>query len=146
MEAGWEDKSLILEINLTTPALLFPAISLLLLAYFNRFLAIAGRIRQLKIDVNQENLVSTRKQLANLKKRLNMILTMQAIGVASILFCIISMSFFFAEYKQAGHLAFACSLVFMLTSLVISLWEILISSKALKIELQEMENMEIMED
>lgn len=36
-----------MEISLTTPALLFPAISLLLLAYTNRFLTLAGLIRNL---------------------------------------------------------------------------------------------------
>jgi len=131
-----------MNIDLTTPALLFPAISLLLLAYTNRFLAIASLIRQLKASINQGNYNSRSLQIANLTRRLNMIILMQAAGVASILFCTISMIFFFVGHQQAGQLTFATSLFLMLLSLVISLTEILISSKALKIELEEMKTLE----
>lgn len=127
-----------MNIDLTTPALLFPAISLLLLAYTNRFLAIASLIRQLKSSLNEGNYSSTSLQIANLKKRLNMIIIMQAAGVASILFCTISMIFLFVKHEQVGQITFAISLFLMLLSLIISLSEILISSKALKIELEEM--------
>lgn len=127
-----------MNIDLTTPALLFPAISLLLLAYTNRFLAIASLIRQLKASINQGNYNSRSMQIGNLTRRLNLIIYMQAAGVASILFCTISMIFFFVEHEQAGQLTFATSLFMMLTSLIISLTEILISSRALKIELEEM--------
>ncbi len=126
-------------IELTTPALLFPAISLLLLAYTNRFLAIAALIRQLKSNVTQGNYVSKSLQIVNLKNRLNQIIFMQAAGVTSILFCTISMILLFLKHEQAGQITFAISLFLMVTSLVISLSEILISSKALKIELEELE-------
>lgn len=125
-------------IDLTTPALLFPAISLLLLAYTNRFLAIAALIRQLKSTLNSVNYSTTGLQIVNLRKRLNLIIYMQAAGVSSILFCTISMLFIFIDKEQIGELTFAISLFFMLLSLAISLTEILISSNALKIELEEM--------
>lgn len=132
-----------MSIDLTTPALLFPAISLLLLAYTNRFLAIASLIRQLKSSMNQGNYISTSLQIANLNKRLNLIIMMQAAGVASILFCTISMIFLFVSYEYSGQITFAISLFLMLLSLIISLSEILISSKALKIELEEMNTMKV---
>jgi uncharacterized membrane protein len=125
-------------IDLTTPALLFPAISLLLLAYTNRFLAIAALIRQLKSTMNSGNYSSTSQQIANLKRRLNLIIYMQAAGVCSILFCTLSMLFLFINKVDAGQITFAISLFFMLLSLILSLAEILISSNALKIELEEM--------
>lgn len=125
-------------IDLTTPALLFPAISLLLLAYTNRFLAIAALIRQLKSSIDEGNFQSRSKQILNLRKRLNLIILMQAAGVSSILFCTISMIFLFVGHEYTGQIAFAISLLFMLLSLVLSLSEIVISSKALKIELDEM--------
>lgn len=125
-------------IDLTTPALLFPAISLLLLAYTNRFLAIAALIRQLKSTLNSVNYSTTGQQIVNLRKRLNLIIYMQAAGVSSILFCTFSMLFIFINNEQAGKITFAISLFLMLFSLVISLTEILISSNALKIELEEM--------
>lgn len=125
-------------IDLTTPALLFPAISLLLLAYTNRFLAIAALIRQLKSTLNSGNYSSTGQQIMNLRKRLNLIIYMQAAGVSSILFCTLSMLFLFIDKEPTGQITFAVSLFFMLLSLVISLAEILISSNALKIELEVM--------
>lgn len=127
-------------IDLTTPALLFPAISLLLLAYTNRFLAIAALIRQLKSSIDERNYSSKSKQISNLRKRLNLIIYMQAAGVSSILVCTVSMIFLFIGNEQAGQLSFAFSLFLMLLSLVISLYEILISSKALKVELDELKN------
>jgi len=127
-----------MSIDLSTPALLFPAISLLLLAYTNRFLAIASLIRQLKSSIDERNNASKSKQISNLRKRLNLIIYMQAVGVSSILFCTVSMIFLFEGNDQLGQITFAISLLFMLLSLVLSLSEIFISSKALKIELDEM--------
>lgn len=127
-------------IELTTPALLFPAISLLLLAYSNRFLALGALIRQLKSTLTEGNYESTSLQIANLKKRVNLIIAMQAAGVTSILFCTISMIFLFAGNDAIGQISFGVSLLLMVISLVTSLWEILISSNALKIELEEMKN------
>jgi hypothetical protein len=126
-----------MSISLTTPALLFPAISLLLLAYTNRFLAIGSLIRQLKANVNHGNYDSISRQIGNLKKRLNLIITMQAMGVSSILFCKVAMILLFGGQLFGGQVSFALSLLFMLASLMISLSEILISSNALKIELEE---------
>jgi uncharacterized membrane protein len=129
-------------LELTTPALLFPAISLLLLAYTNRFLTIASLIRQLIANLDKGNYTSTNKQISNLKKRLNLIIYMQAAGVGSILGCTISMIFLFVGSEQAGQLSFAISLLLMLLSLAISLTEILISSKALKVELDKFKMIE----
>lgn len=125
-------------IDLTTTALFFPAISLLLLAYTNRFLVIAALIRQLKSTLNSVNYSTREQQIVNLKKRLNLIIYMQAAGVSSILFCTISMLFISTSNDQTGQITFAISLFFMLLSLVISLTEILISSNALTIELEEL--------
>lgn len=131
-----------MSIDLTTPALLFPAISLLLLAYTNRFLTIASLIRQLIANLDKGNYTSTNRQIANLKKRLNLIIYMQAAGVGSILVCTVSMIFLFVGNVQAGQISFAISLFLMLLSLVISLYEILISSKALKVELDKFKPIE----
>ncbi|MEN8248731.1 MAG: DUF2721 domain-containing protein [Bacteroidota bacterium] len=126
-----------MQIDLTTPALLFPAISLLLLAYTNRFLTIAQLIRQLKANLNPENYIQVSKQIGNLKKRVRLIIVMQALGVLSILFCTVSMIALFYTSDFSGHFSFGLSLFFMVASLAISLWEILISGKALDVELEE---------
>ena len=130
-----------MNITLTTPALLFPAISLLLLAYTNRFLTIGQLIRQLKRDVTVENYASVNKQIANLKKRVNLIIGMQAVGVASILFCTFSMIFLFYDWELLGQISFGLSLLFMIASLTLSLWEVLISGRALGVELEELRSL-----
>ncbi len=126
--------------NLTTPALLFPAISLLLLAYTNRFLAIATLIRQLHSNYNEnkENRVLA-TQIENLRKRLFLIRNMQAFGVLSFFFCVLSMIFLFQEMEMAGKWVFGISLLLLLISLGISLREVQLSTNALEVELSDME-------
>lgn len=126
--------------NLTTPALLFPAISLLLLAFTNRFLAIATLIRQLHANYNEnkENRVLA-TQIENLRKRLFLIRNMQAFGVLSFFFCVLSMIFLFQEMETAGKWVFGVSLLLLLISLGISLREVQLSTNALEVELSDME-------
>jgi hypothetical protein len=129
-------------ISLTTPALLFPAISLLLLAYTNRFLAIATLIRQLKAKGSTEDKIVI-DQIKNLRKRLYLIRNMQLFGVLSFFFCVLSMIFIFQENLTAGSYIFAVSLVLLLLSLLLSLWEVQISTKALEIELSNLEKSDL---
>ncbi|RED99750.1 DUF2721 domain-containing protein [Marinoscillum furvescens] len=128
-----------MEISLTTPALLFPAISLLLLAYTNRFLAIANIIRQLhKMHLDNPKKI-LEGQMQNLRRRLFLIRTMQFFGVASLFLCVLAMFFIYMKVGEWGSYTFGVSLVFLLLSLFISLREIQLSTKALEIELSDME-------
>ena len=132
-----------MEINFNTPALLFPAITLLLLAYTNRFLAIASLIRKLHDEYSkgQKSKVLL-GQLQNLKRRINYIKLMQALGVLSFLCCVICM---FSIYKGWGQLAeyiFAASLLSLLASLLFSLVEIFLSTRALELQLSDIEELE----
>jgi hypothetical protein len=128
-----------MEINITTPALLFPAISLLLLAFTNRFLTLANLIRDLhakyKVDQNEVFV----GQIANLKYRIRLIRDMQAFGVASLLFCVVSMFALFAGWLEAGKWIFGFSLILMMIALALSLREIQVSVGALDLHLQDME-------
>ncbi|MCR9251932.1 MAG: DUF2721 domain-containing protein [bacterium] len=127
-------------ITLTTPALLFPAISLLLLAYTNRFLAIATLIRQLHRNHRENpdaNVIIG--QIENLRLRLHLIRKMQTYGVISFFMCVLSMIFIFQELKEWGGYIFGGSLVMLLISLGIMLRELQISTKALDLELSDME-------
>ncbi len=133
-----KDDKKIVDIKITTPALLFPAISLLLLAYTNRFLTVGQLIRQLKGNVTNHNYASINKQIENLKKRVKLIIWMQTFGVSSLLLCTFSMISIFYEALSFGQLSFGISLLLMVLSLVLSLWEILISGKALSVELEEL--------
>jgi hypothetical protein len=125
-----------MEINLTTPALLFPAISLLLLAYTNRFLALASVIRSLAGSLLESEDADVRRQLANLRLRISLVKWMQGLGIISMLLCMISMFCLFAGQEPWGRVSFGVSLVLMVFSLGISFWETLLSGEALKYELR----------
>lgn len=128
-----------MEITLTTPALLFPAISLLLLAYTNRFLAIATLIRQLHKSYLDNPKSVLEGQLKNLRKRLLLIRAMQLFGVLSLFLCVLAMSFIYLRIEDWGGILFGISLISLLFSLFISLREIQLSTKALDLELSDME-------
>ena len=128
-----------MEITLTTPALLFPAISLLLVAYTNRFNTIGGRIRILhsQYKENPDDVLSG--QIDSLRKRVNIIKNMQAFGVASLFLCVLCLFFLFAGDVFVGKIIFSFSLILMMISLGLSFWEILLSVHALNIELSDMQ-------
>lgn len=132
-----------MEITFNTPALLFPAISLLLLAYTNRYLALANLIRKLHDEyMRGEKNHLLLKQIKILRVRINLVRLMQAMGVLSFLCCVITMYGVYAEWKLVVKFIFACSLLSLLASLVISLIEISQSTKALEWELSDMEELE----
>jgi hypothetical protein len=124
---------------MTTPALLFPAISLFMLAFTNRFLSLGARIRALHDQYKNGGEESVRKQLENLRRRVYMIRNMQGFGVLSMLTCILSMVCLFEDWILAGQIFFGLSLFFLLTSLFVSFLEIRISVQALDILLEDME-------
>jgi len=128
-----------MKIDITTPALLFPAVSLLLLAYTNRFLALATLIRGLKKQYEAEHDSNLFSQLINLQKRVTLIRNMQALGVASLLLCVICMFALFMDFQLLGKVLFGISLILMMVSLLLSMREILISVFALNLELKRIE-------
>lgn len=129
-----------MEINLTTPALLFPALSLLMLAYTNRFLSLANLIRSLHATYQTAPDERIIKQIRNLRQRVLHIRNMQACGVTSIFSCVLCMFLVFAGEPMAGKVVFAIGLVFLMTSLVLSFWEIQISVVSLNVALSDLEN------
>jgi len=128
------------QISINTPALLFPAITLLMLAYTNRFLALATLIRNLhaKYKQMQEDREIIKAQITNLKRRLVLVKQMQAMGIISFFFCVLSMLSFYLELEQWAVAIFGVSLLSLLLSLALSLNEIFISTRALEIELKDM--------
>jgi hypothetical protein len=127
--------------SINTPALLFPAITLLMLAYTNRFLALSTLIRNLHSKYKQglEDPQVLHGQIKNLKRRMTLIKQMQASGVLSFFFCVLCMFFFYLQHEVFAYAIFGISLVLLLISLALSLNEILLSTKALEIELGDME-------
>lgn len=129
-----------MELSINTPALLFPAISLLLLAYTNRFLAIANLIRKLHDDYvdGSSHKESALLQIRGLRKRLNYIRYMQGFGVFSFLLCVFSMYCIYNLWMSWANGIFAASLISLLVSLIFSLIEIIISTNALELALKDM--------
>lgn len=125
-------------IEISTPALLFPAISLLLLAYTNRFLTTGQLIRSISSQARTTGSKNLAGQIENLKKRLELTKWMQFFGVVSMLLCTLSMFSLFLEFHEIGKKIFGLSLITMCISLFISLWEVYISSNALNLELQDL--------
>jgi len=126
-------------LDLTTPALLFPAISLLLLAYTNRFLVLAQLIRKLKEMDSEEDHALIARQLGMLRKRILLTKRMQSFGVLSFFLCTVSMFLLFLHLEVAGIIAFGISLVLLSLSLLYSLYEIQISTNAINVELENFE-------
>ena len=127
------------DITLTTPGLLFSAISLLLLAYTNRFLALAALIRKLHGEYQENPDALVLVQIQNLRKRVQLIKNMQIWGVASLFLCVLCMFLIFADNQQLGKWFFGIGLLFLLISLGISIKEIQISVKALNLHLKSMD-------
>lgn len=131
-----------MEINVTTPAILFPAISLLLLAFTNRFLALANLVRQLHANYKMDPDELLLGQIANIRYRINLIRDMQAYGVLSLFLCVICILVLFGGWILIGKWIFIASLIFMAIFLAMSIKEIQISVGALDLQLNDLEQME----
>jgi hypothetical protein len=127
------------ELTLTTPALLFSAISLIMLAYTNRFLAYASVIRSLHDKYLKEKDDSLLRQIKNLKLRLNLTKWMQIFGITSLLFCVLTMFLIFIGYAIIAIYAFGLGLVLLLISLALLIKEIQISTQALQHHIADIE-------
>jgi len=131
-----------LEISINTPALLFPAITLLMLAYTNRFLSLATLVRKLHGEYNREekekNILN---QIKSIRTRLNLIRYMQSFSVLSFLCCVLCMYFIFRNWMVMAHWIFAFSLFFLFLSIILSLIDINKSTKALELQLGDIEEL-----
>lgn len=128
------------QITLTTPALLFSAISLILLAYTNRFLGYAALIRGLHEKFKANPNEQLKGQIANLRKRLYLTKNMQISGVTSLFLCVGTMFLIFVGEPAIAVWIFGAALIMMIASLAISIYEIQISVKALDLHLSDMEH------
>lgn len=127
------------ELTLITPTFLFSAVSLILLAYTNRFLAYTSLVRNLKVKYMENKSSVTKAEIENLKKRLKLTRLMQLYGVASLLLCVATMFLIYIGLQTVSAAIFAVALLFLITSLALSVWEINISSKSIQIHLSDME-------
>lgn len=128
------------ELTLTTPSILFSAISLIMLAYTNRFLAYASVIRNLKSEHEHNPTPITQRQIDNLRKRLYITRSMQIFGVMSLLLCVVCTLFIYIGWQLAAVYIFGIALLLLVVSLGLSVQELLISVKALEYHLDRVES------
>lgn len=126
-------------LTLTTPALLFSAVSLILLAYTNRFLSYAQLVRNLHDKFKEDPNKVLKAQIENIRKRLYLTRSMQILGVLSLFFCVASMFLIYINYQLSASWMFGIGMLLLIASLGISVWEIQISVKALELHLDNME-------
>ena len=129
-------------LDLTTPSLLFSAISLILLAYTNRFLSYASVVRALKEKHQQTHDPKDIAQIANLRKRLYLTRSMQILGILSLLLCVIAMFFIYVSWQIFAAWIFGIALLLLAASLCVCICEINISVKALVIHLEDISSKE----
>ena len=124
--------------DINTPALLFPAIAILTLGYVNRYLGTAGVVRTIKKDYDSgyshTNVVG---QLAILKKRIELSRYMISIAISALILACLSMFFIFLDMNSVGIAIFSASVVGMILSMMLSLYETKLSNKSLFIEIQD---------
>jgi len=128
------------ELTLTTPALLFSAISLIMLAYTNRFLAYAAVIRNLHDKYQKEKDSVLIAQIKNIKHRLYLTRSMQIFGITSLLFCVLTMFLIYIQQNTIAVWVFGLALILLIISLAFLIWEIQISVKALEHQINDIEN------
>ena len=129
------------QLSLTTPALLFSSISLIMLAYTNRFLAYASVIRALHAQYQKSSDRVIEEQIKNLRKRLYLTRSMQIFGITSLLLCVISMLLIYVLLVNVALWVFGAALLSLIISLTLLIWEIQISVKALDYHLNDLEEM-----
>lgn len=128
------------EFSLVTPTLLFSAVSLIMLAYTNRFLSYAQLVRNLKDKYVKDRSEVTAAQIANLRKRLNLTRNMQILGISSLFCCVVSMFFCFISLRVTAIIIFGIALLLLISSLGLSIRELVISTSALEIHLNDLEH------
>ena len=129
-----------MNLSIETPALLFSATSLILLAYTNRFLTIAQIVRSLKKNYDKDKNKSILVEIKNLNQRITLIRYMQLFGVLCLFLSVFAMLLLFLNYETSGIYVFGLSLLVLLISLGISFWEISISVNALRVHLKDLMN------
>lgn len=127
------------DLTLTTPALLFSAISLIMLAYTNRFLAYAAVVRNLHAVYKENHDPSLLRQIKNLKTRLNLTRYMQVFGISSLLLCVLTMFLVYIEFHDTAVYIFGTALLLLIISLALLIKEIQISTQALYYHISDIE-------
>ncbi len=127
-----------IEVSITTPALLFSASAFLLLSFTNRYVTLANRIRSLCEEYEKHPREHTKQQILILDKRVDFLRFMQLIIISSLFAGVLSMFLLYLKLYILGVVVFGVSLILLCVSLLFTVHEINISSKALKIHIRQL--------
>ena len=125
--------------TLATPALLFPAVSLLFISYTSRFVSYAELVRRLHERWQVDGSTAVERQIKNLRRRIVLIRNMQIFGAISLVLSVGCMIFLVFDRMIAAEIVFAFALFGMLVSLALLVVEITISMRALDVQLSDLE-------
>ena len=129
-----------MNIDYTVTALMFPAIPLIMTVYSNRFHTLSALIRKLHDEYVFEKHIPPEweKQLINLSHRINYL--KYAIGAAGLgfLFNMTTVLGLYLDKILIARLIFASCCISMIVSIVLFLFEIFLSTYALKLHLSDM--------
>lgn len=124
-------------LELSTPALVFPALSVLMLAYTNKFIAISKRVRALHAEHLKNPSKRVHKQIKSLDKRMKYIRNMQICALSGFSSNIISIAMIFVGLDLFAMIFFSLGLILVLCSLIICIIEIYLSVQAMSVLLEE---------
>ncbi len=124
-------------LDISTPALVFPALSVLMLAYTNRFIAISKRVRALHAEHQRKPSANLLEQIKLLRKRMLYIRNMQIGALTGFSSNILSIAFIFFGLDQVALIFFGLGLILVFVSLIICIVEIYLSVHAMRILLTE---------
>jgi hypothetical protein len=128
------------EITYSSAGLLFPAISLLMLAYTNRFLGLAAVVRNLVAQYRNNHKLHIQQQVQNLRRRIMLLRHAQAIGVMSLTSCTACLLALVFANQMLAQVLFGLAVILMLLSLMVSLVEIYMSVQAITLELDHIDD------
>lgn len=127
-----------MEFGFSTPALLFPAISLLFISYTNRFISYAELVRRLHDRWMADGSCALQQQIENLRLRIGLIRNMQVAGALGLLFSVVSMVLLFFQQTVAAEVVFLIALILTLFSMGLLVYEVSISVRALNVQLEDL--------
>ncbi len=127
-----------MEFGFSTPALLFPAISLLFISYTNRFISYAELVRRLHDRWTADGSCALQQQIENLRLRIGLIRNMQVAGASGLLLSVVSMVLLFFDRVLAAEVVFLMALVLTVLSMAFLVYEVSISVRALNLQLRDL--------
>ena len=122
-------------------AIMFPAIPLMMSVFSNRFHTLSVLIRSMhdEYKYKKQSPAKIKKQFSILESRVVLLRRAQLFMGLSFLFNMLSVLFLFIQQEFFAKISFATCLLSIIFALIIYLYEITLSSKALKYHLSDLE-------